>query len=587
MTYRSNLRRAEVRKAVRRGRRFLVESLESRHLLSVTFKEFPVPTPDSGPIGITAGPDGNLWFTEGIGKIGRITPAGVITEFTVPTTGSGPDGITAGPDGNLWFTEDQANQIGRITTAGVITEFAIPTANSRPDSITTGPDGNLWFTETAPAANQIGRITTAGLVTGEFLIPSPGAEPRGITAGPDGALWFAESGNPDAIGRITTSGTFSPATPFSVGNGPISIVTGPDGNLWFTEAIAKNVGRITPSGTVTTFATSGFPTEITTGPDGNLWFTEGSQVAQITPTGALTEFSFPGDENDPRGITAGPNDTVWVAEHGANKIGEVLLSAPVTAPDLALSGTAPNSVTPGSNVTYTLTVTNNGTAGATGATLIDTLPAGVTFVSATGGVTPVGGVLTFNIGNLAAGASASFTIVVTPTATGSLTNTAAASMNQTDPTPADNSLTQLTAVTPVSADGPIVTLVQRFGIHLQPTTIVLTFDKLLDPATAQDLANYELVGLGRPRHAIGIAAAVYDATTRTVTISPLHRLNFHHRFRLTVIGTPPSGVRDLFGNLLDGEMTGHPGSNFETILTAANLAGPAPDPIGRRHDKHI
>jgi streptogramin lyase len=42
-----------------------------------------------------------------------------ITEFTIPTANSGPNGITAGPDGALWFTEAAANKIGRITTAGL------------------------------------------------------------------------------------------------------------------------------------------------------------------------------------------------------------------------------------------------------------------------------------------------------------------------------------------------------------------------------------------------------------------------------------------------------------------------------------
>jgi hypothetical protein len=69
---------------------------------------------------ITAGPDGNLWFTESrANKIGRITPSGTIDEFPVPTAKSLPFGITAGPDGNLWFTESKANKIGRITSASV------------------------------------------------------------------------------------------------------------------------------------------------------------------------------------------------------------------------------------------------------------------------------------------------------------------------------------------------------------------------------------------------------------------------------------------------------------------------------------
>ncbi|MGB7587935.1 MAG: hypothetical protein WBM00_04425, partial [Solirubrobacterales bacterium] len=73
---------------------------------------------------------------------------GAITEFTVPTHISRPFGITAGPDGNVWFTENwpEAHKIGRITPDGQITEFSLSSAANL-DSITTGPDGNLWFTD--------------------------------------------------------------------------------------------------------------------------------------------------------------------------------------------------------------------------------------------------------------------------------------------------------------------------------------------------------------------------------------------------------------------------------------------------------
>jgi streptogramin lyase len=104
-----------------------------------TVTEFPVPGGD--PLSITAGPDGNLWFTAGTSNIGRITTAGKITEFPVS---SEPFGITAGPDGNLWFTLIADNAIGRITPSGSFTSgFGIPTANSRPEGITVGPDGNV------------------------------------------------------------------------------------------------------------------------------------------------------------------------------------------------------------------------------------------------------------------------------------------------------------------------------------------------------------------------------------------------------------------------------------------------------------
>ena len=125
----------------------------------VGITKFPIPAASSLR-GITAGPDGNLWFTEqGGNQIGRISPSGTITEFQVPTPRSGLGGITTGPDGNLWFTEGTArssDKIGRISPNGTITEFPLPPIGG-PEEITAGPDGNLWFTNIT--GNEVGRYT--------------------------------------------------------------------------------------------------------------------------------------------------------------------------------------------------------------------------------------------------------------------------------------------------------------------------------------------------------------------------------------------------------------------------------------------
>ena len=137
-------------------------------------------TAGATPDGITAGPDGNLWFTEfGGSRIGRITPLGVVTEFSTGiTVGSGPAGITAGPDGNLWFTENTGTRIGRITTLGVVTEFSTGlTVGAQPRGITAGPDGNLWFAE---GFDRIGRITTGAAITptpASTATPTPTSTP--------------------------------------------------------------------------------------------------------------------------------------------------------------------------------------------------------------------------------------------------------------------------------------------------------------------------------------------------------------------------------------------------------------------------
>ena len=102
------------------------------------------PTAIDEPVGIAAGPDGALWFTNrGSNSIGRITTAGVVTDYT--DTGITDPGITAGPDGALWFTNDGNNSIGRITTTGVVTNY---TGSRHRPALRDhrGPDGALWFT---------------------------------------------------------------------------------------------------------------------------------------------------------------------------------------------------------------------------------------------------------------------------------------------------------------------------------------------------------------------------------------------------------------------------------------------------------
>lgn len=211
--------------------------------------EFPLPTPNSQPQGITAGPDGNLWFTDaGTNQIGRITTGGTITEFSIPTANSTPLGIAAGPDGNLWFTESGAgNHIGRISPSGMITEFPV---NDLSWEITSGPDGNLWFTDYT--GRHIGRISPSGSIT-EFIVPTANSITQGIAAGPDGNLWFTEliyqgTGNNlkvigGKIGRITGGGTITEFPVPTTNSAPIEIAVGPDGNLWFTEQIYQGTGN--------------------------------------------------------------------------------------------------------------------------------------------------------------------------------------------------------------------------------------------------------------------------------------------------------------------------------------------------------
>ncbi len=218
----------------------------------------------SQPWEIAAGPNGHLWFTEfavagsnRTNRIGEINPENdKVEEFELPLPDSGQKGafgITAGPEGNVWFTEEAGNRIGRITPSGTITEFPIPTANSQPVQIVTGSDGNLWFAE--QDSLKIGRITQTGTIT-EFPLPSPDNEPRAIAAGPDGNIWFAMD-NGD-IGRITPTGVVTTCTT-GISGDIEGLTAGPDESMWFAEFYEGRIGKITATGTGLASSCTGGP----------------------------------------------------------------------------------------------------------------------------------------------------------------------------------------------------------------------------------------------------------------------------------------------------------------------------------------
>ncbi len=326
-----------------------------------SFITYDVPTPDSAPLAIVTGPDGNLWFTESnANKIGVVTPFGTFTEYDIPTADSEPNGIVVGPDDNLWFTEAGAAKIGMVTTAGDFTEYDLSTPGGQPYRITLGPDGNLWFT--VQATNKIGRITTTGIIT-EFDIPTAGSQPTEIVAGPDGNLWFTEQAA-NKIGVVTTAGVFT-EYPVPTSGLPTGIAVGPDGNLWFSHAFSAQIVKLTTGGVFTAYPAPDFIPVLTLGPDGELWF--GSAIGAstglgtITTSGVVTAYAT---STGIWGITNGPDGFLWFTEVATNRVGR-FDPAPVATPTPTATPTIEATPTPEPTATTSATATTDPTATAT------------------------------------------------------------------------------------------------------------------------------------------------------------------------------------------------------------------------------
>ena len=94
----------------------------------------------------------------------------------------------------------------------------------------------------------------------------------------------------------------------------------------------------------------------------------------------------------------------------------------------------------GGNITWTLTVTNNGPDAATGVTVADAIPGGTTFVSATStqGTCTGGVLLSCQIGGMKAGTTVTITLVTGTTVTGTIPNTATVVGNEAETNTANN-----------------------------------------------------------------------------------------------------------------------------------------------------
>jgi virginiamycin B lyase len=235
-------------------------------------------------------------------------------------------------------------------------------------------------TETVIKARSVGVLALAlfGLAVArleaqtvtEFPIPD-GSLTKGITTGPDGNLWFAEY---SYIGRITPSGVITTFLTPTVASRNVAITAGPDGNLWYTVTVNQNVvGRITHSGGITEFPLddpAGWsyhsPSGITAGPDGNLWFAESPQgyptppfgnIGRITPLGQITQFSVPSAGSSISNIVQGPDGNLWFTESSANQIGRITTAGAVTEFPIPTPASKPLFITagPDGNIWFTET----------------------------------------------------------------------------------------------------------------------------------------------------------------------------------------------------------------------------------------
>jgi hypothetical protein len=180
-----------------------------------------------------------------------------------------PLGITSGPDGNLWFTTtigDDNQVLGKVTPDGQISEFTYTHYFDQPASIVTGPDGNLWFTESAnvgvilppqPLPGTVlsfaateGVAVPASTVIATFTDPDPTVDSSQFTA----TIHWGDGTTSD----VSVTQTGGAGSPFQVAGGHTYTE---DGGYPVTVVVHDNVNHIDSIGNVNISRQSGSQSE--------------------------------------------------------------------------------------------------------------------------------------------------------------------------------------------------------------------------------------------------------------------------------------------------------------------------------------
>jgi len=278
----------------------------------------------------------------------------------------------------------------------------------------------------ATAADVVATATQADLV----VTNTPSAS--SVTAGSNVTYTQAVTNNGPAT---ATTLTFTQVTP---PNTTFQSITPPAGWTCGTVPPAGGTGTITC--TATTMVT------------GTVNFSLILQVNSNTPSGtSITDTATASASNIVPGLTT-------------NTANATILVASANSADMAITKIgSPNPVTQGTPLTYTLSVVNNGPASATNATVTDTLPSTLTYLSSTttqGSCSEAGGTVTCLLGTMANAGTATITILTLPTSAGQISNTANVTADQTDSNLANNTSTWLeTVISPTSVR------LQSFSAH--------------------------------------------------------------------------------------------------------------------------
>jgi len=379
---------------------------------SVTVNTFVTASADlsltntASPIGVQA--TNNITYTQ------TVNNAGPSTATTVTLTETLPANTTA------------------VSLTGTGTwSCTLATLTCTDSSLAPGIPGTITYTVKVNAGTAAGTpISETANVTSAVADPNTSnntAVANDVVAlGTQANLILTNTASPTSVqagGNVTYTQVLTNTGP-AAATGPTFTETTPPNTTY--QSIAIPAGWTCPTlpavggtGTISCQTTGGTGTIAV---NGIVTFTGVLQVNFSTPPGTnITDTATGNDTNPVPGITT-------------NTASATVVVANANSATLTITKTgAPNPVTEGTPLTYSIVVTNTGPSTATTVTVTDSLPSTVTYLSSNatqGSCSEAGGSVTCLLGSIANGGTATISILTLPGTPGTISNTAAAIWDQ-------------------------------------------------------------------------------------------------------------------------------------------------------------